>query len=66
MVLRDIVLAGKGDYKYSALLQALLWGYTDAHFEKGDNPFNDYKGLLEFWGDMKGPRWIDFRKRGES
>jgi len=62
MVLRDMVLAGKGDNRYSAPLQALLWGYMDGFFgEKDDNPLDNYQGDLAFvrpiWSNMEGPRW---------
>jgi len=40
--LKDIVLAGENDYRYSAPLQALLWSYMDGHFKEGDNPFKHY------------------------
>jgi len=59
--LKEMVLAGKGDYKFSAPLQALLWGYMDGKFKEADNPFKNYQSPLEFvkpiWGDMEGPRW---------
>jgi len=59
-----MVLAGEGDNKISADLQALLWGYMDDSFKKGDNPLKDYKGSLEFvkpiWGEMEGERWKNF------
>ncbi|NQS88346.1 hypothetical protein HQ584_00940, partial [Patescibacteria group bacterium] len=62
--IRDMVLAGEGEYRYSSPLQALLWDFMDGKFKEGDNPFKDYKGLVEFvkpiWGWMEGERWRDF------
>lgn len=62
--LKDMVLAGEGDHKFSVPLQALLWGYMDEKFKEGDNPFQNYEDIVEFvkpiWGDMKGPRWEKF------
>ena len=62
-VIRDMVLAGEGGHKFSAPLQALLWGYMDSKF-KEDNPFENYIDALEFvkpiWGDMKDKRWSNF------
>jgi len=59
--IRDMVLAGEGDYRYSAPLQALLWGYMDGKFKERENPLKDYQGALEFvkpiWGRMEGERW---------
>ncbi len=59
--IRDMVLSGESDFRFSAPLQALLWGYMDGKFKKGDNPLKNYQSALEFvkpiWGDMKGPRW---------
>lgn len=61
---RDMVLAGEGDYKFSAPLQALLWGYMDGKFKEGDNPLKNYQDTLEFvktiWGEMEGDRWDKF------
>ncbi len=65
--IRDMVWAGKGDHRYSSLLQAALLGFMYGHFRKGDNPFKDYPGIVEYvkpiWsdmGDMKGQGWDDF------
>jgi len=62
--LRDIVMAGENDYRYSAPLQALLWGYMDGKFKEGDDPFENYVNIVNFvkpiWGKMEGPRWKDF------
>ena len=67
--LRDIVLAGENDYRYSAPLQALLWAYIDGKFKENDNPLKDYRGILDFikpsWGDMKGPKWKKFEDVAE-
>jgi hypothetical protein len=64
LALKDMVLAGKGDQRFSAPLQALLWGYMDGYFRDGDNPFKNYYGPLDFvkpiWGKMEGHRWEDF------
>jgi hypothetical protein len=64
LALRDMVLAGKGDQRFSAPLQALLWGYMDGYFRDADNPFKNYYGPLDFvkpiWGKMEGQRWEDF------
>jgi len=62
--LREMILVGKGDQKYSALLQALLWGYMDGYFQQDNNPLKNYQGALKFvkpiWGSMEGPRWEKF------
>jgi hypothetical protein len=62
--LRDIVLAGENDFRFSAPLQALLWAYMDGYFKEGDNPLKNYRNALDFvrpiWGNMKGPRWRKF------
>jgi len=62
--LKDMVLAGENDYRYSAPLQALLWGYMDGKFKEGDNPFENYINALDFvkpiWGNMEGQRWGGF------
>lgn len=59
--LKDMVLTGKGNHRFSAPLQALLWGYMDGRFKENDNPLENYMDALEFvkpiWGNMKGPRW---------
>lgn len=64
--LKYIILAGKGDYKFSAPLQALLWAYMDGKLKEGDNPLKNYPGNLEFtkkiWGDMEGKRWENFEE----
>jgi hypothetical protein len=64
--LREMVLGGKGDYRFSAPLQAMLWGYMDGKFKEGDDPFDDRTNVLDFvipiWADMKSPRWEDFDK----
>ncbi len=61
---RDIVLSGNSEYRYSSPLQALLWGYLDGHFKEGENPLKNYKGVIDFinpiWGNMESPRWKDF------
>ena len=58
---RDLVLSGDGDHKFSAPLQALLWGYTDKKVKEIGNSLKNYKGLAEFvkpiWGKMEGPEW---------
>lgn len=63
-IIKDMVLSGEGEYRYSSPLQALLWGYMDGKFKEGDDPLKDYKGLVEFvkpiWGEMEGKRWRDF------
>jgi len=62
--MKDMVLAGEGDHRFSAAMQALLWGYLDGSFGVGDNPFGDYRSVVHFvkpiWGDMKGERWDEF------
>ncbi len=64
--IKDMVKAGSGSYRYSAPLEALLWGYIDGKFKKSDNIFNNYTDHVSFtmliWGDMKGERWQDFSK----
>ena len=61
---RDMVLAGEGEHKYSALLEALFWGYMDGKLREGGNPLKNYQGAVEFvkpiWGEMEGGRWNDF------
>ena len=61
---KEMVLAGKADYRFSAPLQALLWGYMEGKFAEDDRPFANYKDNVEFvrpiWGDMKGSRWENF------
>lgn len=63
--IRDMVLAGENDYRYSAPLQALLWGYMYGKFKESDNPLKNYQDALEFvkpiWGDMEGKRWERFK-----
>ncbi|NQS88347.1 hypothetical protein HQ584_00945 [Patescibacteria group bacterium] len=62
--IREMVLAGEGEHRYSSPLQALLWGYMDGKFKEGDNPLENYQGALEFvkpiWGEMEGERWRTF------
>ena len=62
--LKDMVLAGENNYRFSSPLQTLLWGYIDGKFKEGDNPLKNYQDALEFvkpiWGNMKGPRWDKF------
>ena len=62
--IREMVLAGEGEHRYSSLMEALLWGYMDGKFKEGDNPLKDYIGPVEFvktiWGDMEGERWDEF------
>ena len=62
--IRDLVLAGEGEHRYSSLMQALLWGYVDRKFKEGDNPLKTYQNPVEFvkpiWGDMEGSRWENF------
>jgi len=64
--LRDIVVTGRCDYRYSAILQALFWGYLDGKFKYPNDPLENYVGLLEFikplWGDMEGPRWDNYEE----
>jgi len=64
--LNDLALDGANDYKFSAPLQALLWGYVDGRFDKNSNPLSDYTTSLKLtkklWGDMSGPRWNDFEQ----
>jgi hypothetical protein len=66
LAIRDMVVGGSGDYKISPLMQALLWGYMDGTFKENDYPFKNYQDSLEFikpiWGNMKGPRWNDFKE----
>ena len=62
--IKEMVLSGKGDYRFSSPLQALLWGYMDGKFKEGDDPLKSYRGPVDFvrpiWGDMKGNRWETF------
>ena len=43
--LKDLVLAGEGDHKFSAPLQALFWGYLDGKYNERDNPISSYQGI---------------------
>lgn len=64
MAIRDVVLEGKGDHRFSAPLQALLWGYMEGTFNEKSNPFENYKGCLEFvkpiWRAMDTERWDNY------
>ena len=62
--LMQMVRAGEGDHKFSAPLQALLWGYLDGYFPENYTPFVRYPGHLEFvkpiWGSMDSVRWKNY------
>ena len=50
--IRDMVLAGEGDYKCSSALRALLEKYKIGDLKEGDNPFENYRGPVEFVGPI--------------
>ena len=62
--IKDMVLSGENEFRFSAPLQALLWGYIDGKFKEGDSPLKNYVDCVEFvkpiWGEMKGDRWDEF------
>jgi len=64
IAVRDLVMAGWGDQKYSAPLQAMLWGFMSGYYLEGDNPFemclNALALVKPIWGDMTGERWENF------
>lgn len=68
IAIREMVLSGEPDPKFSAPLQALLWGFMDGSFKQGENPLKKYTGVVEFikplWNKMNGPRWTDFEAVG--
>lgn len=57
-VFKDMVMAGKSDQRFSAPLQALLWGYRDGKFKDGNNPLKTYSSVFDLvkdvWGEMQG------------
>ena len=63
--LHDMVRSGQGK-GFSAPLKALLKAYKDGMFKKGDNPFENYTGVIDFikplWGDMEGPGWSNINE----
>lgn len=61
--LADMIAAGEGGQRFSASLQALLWGYMDGTFKAGSKPLEHYRSgrrfVQQFYYPMRGPRWDD-------
>jgi len=60
--LRNLVLLGLGEQKYSAPLEALLWGFMDERFK--ENPLVKFNSMIAMtkviWGNMDGEKWDNY------